>query len=82
MQEDILTPKWIRFDIIPTSDTTVTEYFVESGQEHVFTAKCYSQPFYTLKYEHSISSPTVTDYQVVTKQRTVYKSLMEIILGS
>jgi hypothetical protein len=68
------------YDIDGLDDTDVTTAFVGSGQQYSFSTKFDTQWLQDVRSEYSVSAPTIIDNRVVTKHKTVYKSIIELLL--
>jgi len=68
------------YDIDGLEGTDVTTAFVGSGQQYSFSADFDTQWLQDVRAEYSVTAPTVIDSRVVTKHKTVYKSIIELLL--
>ncbi|NWG11003.1 hypothetical protein HXY33_04540 [Candidatus Bathyarchaeota archaeon] len=67
------------YDINGLYDIETTTAFVGSGQQYTFSTQFDTQWLQDVRGEYSVSAPTVIDTRVVTKQRTVYKSIIQLL---
>jgi len=67
------------YDINGLYDTETTTTFVGSGQQYSFSTQFDTQWLQDVRGEYSVSAPTVIDNRVVTKHKTVYKSIIELM---
>ena len=68
------------YDINGLYDIETTSAFIGNGEQYTFTAQFDTQWLQDVRGEYSVYAPTVIDNQVVTKHRTVYKSIIELLI--
>jgi len=68
------------YDVNGLYDTETTTAFVGSGQQYSFSTQFDTQWLQDVRGEYSVSAPTVIDSRVVTKHKTVYKSIIELLI--
>lgn len=68
------------YDVNGLYDIETTSAFVGSGQTYTFTTQFDTQWLQDVRGEYSVSAPTVIDNQVVVKHKTVYKSIIELLI--
>jgi len=68
------------YDVNGLYGTKTTSAFVGNGQTNTFTAQFDTQWLQDVRGEYTVSAPTVIDNHVVTKHKTVYKSIIELLL--
>jgi len=56
-----------------------TSEYVATGETKTFRAEFDTRWLQDVRGEYSVSAPTVIDQRVVTKHKTVYKSIIEIL---
>jgi hypothetical protein len=69
-------------DIDGLFGTETNSFYLGAGQSHTSTVTFDTRWGQDTRGTYSVVAPTVTDEQLVTKHRTVYKSIIEIILYS
>jgi len=57
-----------------------TGEYLAAGQNKTFRAEFNTQGLQDVRGGYSVSSPTIIDKRVVTRHRTVYKSIIELLL--
>jgi hypothetical protein len=67
------------YDVNGLYDIETTTAFVGSGQQYSFSTQFDTQWLQDVRGEYSVSAPTVIDNRVVTKHKTVYKSIIEVV---
>ena len=67
------------YDVNGLFGTKTTSAYVGAGQTSNFVAEFDTSLGQDVKAEHSVSAPTVIDNRVVTKHKTVYKSIIELV---
>jgi len=67
------------YDVNGLFGTKTTSAYVGAGQTSNFVAEFDTSLGQDVRAEHSISAPTVIDNRVVTKHKTVYKSIIELV---
>jgi hypothetical protein len=60
--------------------TKTTSEYLAAGETKTFRAEFDTQWLQDVRGEYSVSAPTVIDQKVVTKHKTVYKSIIEILV--
>jgi hypothetical protein len=68
------------YDVNGLYGIETTSAFVGSGETYTFTAEFDTQWLQDVRGEYSVSAPTVIDTRVVTKYKTVYKSIIELLI--
>jgi len=67
------------YDVNGLFGTKTTSAYVGAGQTSNFVAEFDTSLGQDVRAEHSVSAPTVIDNRVVTKHKTVYKSIIELV---
>jgi hypothetical protein len=67
------------YDVNGLYDTDATTAYVGNGQQYSFSAQFDTQWLQDVRGEYTVSAPTVIDNRVVTKHKTVYKSIIELM---
>jgi hypothetical protein len=67
------------YDVNGLYDTKTTSEYLAAGQTKTFRAEFDTQWLQDVRGEYSVSAPTIIDERVVTKHKTVYKSIIEIL---
>jgi hypothetical protein len=67
------------YDVNGLYGTKSTSSFVGNGQTYTFSTQFDTQWLQDVRGEYSVSAPTVIDNRVVTKHKTVYKSIIELM---
>ena len=70
------------YDIHGLFGTKVTKSYIPAGGTYTFIAEFDTELGQDVRGEYSVFPPKVIDQQVVTKHRTVYKSIIELLLYS
>ena len=60
--------------------TETDTFYLGAGQSHTSTATFDTSMGQDTRESYSVDPPTITDERVVTKHRTVYKSIIEFVL--
>jgi len=68
------------YDINDLQATKTTGEYLSAGQNKTFRAEFDTQGLQDVRGGFSVSAPTVIDKRVVTKHKTVYKSIIELLL--
>ena len=63
-----------------TYGTKTTGEYLSAGQNKTFRAEFDTQGLQDVHIGYSVSAPTVIDKRVVTRHRTVYKSMIELLI--
>lgn len=63
-----------------TYGTRTTGEYLSAGQNKTFRAEFDTQGLQDVSSGYSVSAPTVIDKRVVTRHRTVYKSIIELLI--
>lgn len=63
-----------------THGTKTTGEYLAAGQNKTFRAEFDTQGLQDIYSGYSVSAPTVIDKRVVTRHRTVYKSIIELLI--
>lgn len=69
------------YDINGLYDIEITSAFVGSGQQYTFSTQFDTQWLQDVRGTYFVSAPTVIDNRVVTKHKTVYKSIIELVFS-
>jgi len=69
------------YDVNGLYDTKTTSEYLAAGQTKTFRAEFDTQWLQDVRGEYTVSAPTVIDQRVVTKHKTVYKSIIEILIS-
>jgi hypothetical protein len=67
------------YDVNGLFGSKTTSAYVGAGQTSNFIAEFDTSLGQDVRAEHSVSAPTVIDNRVVTKHKTVYKSIIELV---
>jgi len=67
-------------DINGLFGTETDSFYLGAGASHKSTATFDTSMGQDTKGAYSVTAPTITDEQVVTKHRTVYKSIIELLI--
>ena len=70
------------YDINGLYGTKTTSEYLSAGQTKTFRAEFDTQWLQDVRGEYVVTEPTVTDERVVTKHKTVYKSIIELLFYS
>lgn len=68
------------YDVNGLYGTEVTSEYLAPGETKTFRAEFDTQLGQDVRGEYTVSAPTVIDQRVVTKHKTVYKSIIEILI--
>jgi len=68
------------YDVDGLYGSKTTSDYIAPGDTKVLRAEFDTQAFQDVRAEYSVSAPTVTDERVVTKTRTIRKSIFEILI--
>lgn len=68
------------YDINGLFGTVTDSFFLGAGQSHTSTATFDTRWGQDTQRTYSVTAPTITDEQIVTKHRTVYKSIIELLI--
>jgi uncharacterized protein YpmB len=68
------------YDVSGLHETKTTVEYLAAGQNKTFRAEFDTQGLQDVHSGYSVSAPTVIDKRVVTKNRTVYKSIIELLI--
>jgi ABC-type Na+ efflux pump permease subunit len=68
------------YDVNGLYGTRTTSEYLAAGQTKTSSAQFDTQWLQDVRATYSVSAPTVIDNRVVTKHRTVYKSIIELLL--
>ena len=68
------------YDVYGLYGVKETSEYLAPGETKTFRAEFDTQWLQDVRGEYSVSAPTVIDQRVVTKHKTVYKSIIEILL--
>lgn len=68
------------YDVNGLYDLETTSEYLSAGETKTFRAEFDTQWLQDVRGEYTVSAPTVTDQRVVTKHKTVYKSIIEILI--
>ncbi|MEM3551797.1 MAG: hypothetical protein QXV01_11995 [Candidatus Bathyarchaeia archaeon] len=68
------------YDVNGLYGTKQTSEYLAPGETKAFKAEFDTQWLQDVRGEYSVSAPTVIDQRVVTKHKTVYKSIIEILI--
>jgi len=74
------TVKHRLYDVDGLYGTETTSGYVGAGNTESFIAEFDTSLGQDVRAEYSVSEPTVIDQRVVTKHRTVYKSIIELLI--
>lgn len=74
------TVKHRLYDVYGLYDIEITNEYLSAGQTKTFRAEFDTQFLQDVRGEYTVSAPTVIDERVVTKQKTVYKSIIELLI--
>ena len=67
-------------DIHGLFGTVTDSFFLSAGASHTSTATFDTTMGQDTLGSYSVTAPTITDEQLVTKHRTVYKSIIELLI--
>jgi len=67
-------------DINGLFGTETDSFYLGSGASHTSTATFDTSMGQDTKGTYSVTAPTITDERLVTKHRTVYKSIIELLI--
>lgn len=70
------------YDIDGLFGTVTDSFYLGEGQSHTSTATFDTKWGQDTKGKYSVTAPTVIDEKMVTEHRTVYKSIIELIIYS
>jgi len=70
------------YDVNGLVDTANTNNYVTAGQTVTFRVEFDTEAFRDYRAEYSVLAPNVIDQHVVTKHRTAYKSVIQLLIGS
>lgn len=68
------------YDVNGLRGTKTTGEYLAAGQSKTFSAEFDTQGLQGVRGGYSVSAPTVIDKRVVTKYKTVYKSIIELLI--
>jgi len=68
------------YDANELQGTRTTGEYLAAGQNKTFRAEFDTKGLQNVRGGYSVSAPTVIDKRVVTKHKTVYKSIIELLL--
>jgi len=68
------------YDVNGLSGTKTTGEYLSAGQNKTFRAEFDTQGLQDVHSGYSVSAPTIIDKRVVTRHRTVYKSIIELLI--
>jgi hypothetical protein len=68
------------YDVNGLYDIKETSEYLAAGETKTFRAEFDTQWLQDVRGEYSVLPPTVIDQRVVTKRKTVYKSIIEILV--
>ena len=68
------------YDVNGLYETKTTGEYLSAGQNKTFRAEFDTQGLQGVNSGYSVSASTVVDKRVVTKSRTVYKSVIELLI--
>lgn len=74
------TLKHYLYDVNGLFGTETTSGYIGVGNSETFTAEFDTSLGQDVRLEYSVSEPTVIDQRVVTKHKTVYKSVIELLI--
>ena len=74
------TVKHYLYDIDGLFGTETTSGYIGAGNTETFIAEFDTSLGQDVRAEYSVSEPTVIDQRLVTKHKTVYKSIIELLL--
>lgn len=74
------TVKHYLYDVDGLFGTETTSGYIGAGDTETFIAEFDTSLGQDVRGEYSVSEPTVIDQRVVTKHKTVYKSIIEILI--
>jgi len=74
------TVKHRLYDVDGLFGTETTNGYIGAGNTENFIAEFDTSLGQDIRAEYSVSEPTVIDQRVVTKHRTVYKSIIELLI--
>ena len=74
------TLKHYLYDVNGLFGTETTSGYIGAGNSETFTAEFDTSLGQDVRLEYSVSEPTVIDQRVVTKHKTVYKSVIELLI--
>ena len=68
------------YDVNGLYGTETTSGYIGAGGTETFRAEFDTQFLQDVRGEYAVSAPTVIDERVVTKHKTVYKSIIDILI--
>jgi len=68
------------YDATGLKETKTMGEYLQAGQNKTLTAEFDTRGLQDVSGGYSVSSPTVIDRRVVTKSKTVYKSIIELLI--
>ena len=68
------------YDVNGLVETKTTREYLSEGQKKTFRAEFATQGLQDVRSGYSASAPTVIDKRVVTKHKTLYKSIIELLI--
>jgi hypothetical protein len=68
------------YDVNGLFGTKTTSAYIGAGNTQNFVAEFDTSLGQDVRAEYSVSAPTVVDQRVVTKHKTVYKSIIELLV--
>jgi len=68
------------YDVNGLVETKTTREYLSEGQKKTFRAEFETQGLQDVRSGYSASAPTVIDKRVVTKHKTLYKSIIELLI--
>ena len=74
------TVKHHLYDVNGLYGTETTSGYIGAGNTESFIAEFDTQWLQDVRGEYTVSAPTVIDERVVTKHKTVYKSVIELLI--